>query len=130
MVFGFDEGWHEAEYENATGLRWRWTSGRSVLRVVPAQGVRVRLRGESPLRYQGVPPTVRVTAGGRVLAERQPDDDFAWTIDVPADAVRDGGGRVAIETAPVYLPGRAEGTADARELGLRLFDVSVDPASP
>src|SRR5687767_9574700 len=29
LIYGFAEGWHEAEYDNASGLSWRWTSERS-----------------------------------------------------------------------------------------------------
>jgi hypothetical protein len=129
MVYAFDEGWHEAEYDNLTGLKWRWTSGRSLLRIVPAQAVRLRLRGESPLKYFDVAPRARVTAGGRVIAELRPAADFTWDVTVPAADVRKGGGLVAVETDPVYLPGQAEGTADARQLGLRLFDIAVDTVS-
>ena len=37
---------------------------------------------------------------------------------------------VAIETDRIYLPGQAEGTADERHLGLRIFDLRVNPVSP
>jgi hypothetical protein len=37
------------------------------------------------------------------------------------------GGAIAIETDRVYLPGIAEGTADKRHLGVRLFECYVDP---
>jgi hypothetical protein len=128
LVHAFDEGWHEEEYENATGLRWRWSSGRSVIRVLPPQGVRLHLRGESPLKYFDQPPTVRVTAGERIVAERRPDDDFEWTIAISDVDARASDGRIAVETSPVYLPGRAEGTSDERQLGLRLFDIDVIPS--
>ncbi len=128
LIFAFDEGWHEDEYDNTTGLRWRWSSGRSVLRIVPPQAVRVRLRGESPLAYQSVPPAVRARAGARIVAEARPTGDFEWTFDVTrADALASDG-RIAIETEPVYLPGVAEGTVDMRQLGLRLFDIDVIPS--
>jgi hypothetical protein len=130
LVFAFDEGWHEAEFDNATGVGWRWSSGRSVLRVLPPQGVRLRLRGESPLRYFEAPPTVRISANGRTIATAQPADNFEWTYLVPGDDVRAAGGRIVVETSPVYLPGRAEGTPDERQLGLRLFDIDVDQVSP
>jgi hypothetical protein len=126
LIVGFGEGWYEAEYESATGLSWRWTSDRSVIRVAPATAVRLTLRGESPLKYVDTPPRVRVTAAGRTIAELRPDRDFTWTVSVPADAVAAAGGAIAIETDTVYLPGAAEGTADARRLGLRLFEVRVD----
>ena len=127
LVYAFGEGWHEEEYDAATGRRWRWTSGRSVLRVKGARGaVQVRLRAESPLQYFSAPPTVRVVAGGRVVAQREPDADFEWTVTVPEGDLARGDGAIVIETTPVYLPGPAEGTADDRQLGLRVFDCAVN----
>jgi hypothetical protein len=128
LIYGFGEGWHEAEYDNATGLSWHWTSGRSVLRVSPAQAVVVRLRGESPLKYFDDVPTVRIRAGDRIVGELRPADAFEWSVTVPADAVRDGA--ITIETDRIYLPGEAEGTSDSRKLGLRLFEIDVNPVTP
>jgi hypothetical protein len=51
-------------------------------------------------------------------------------VTVPADALTRSAGTVAIETDRVYLPGPAEGTADDRHLGLRIFDLRVNPVSP
>ena len=130
MIYGFGDGWNEAEYDNATGLLWRWTGERSLLHVSPPQAVVIHLRGESPLKYFGEVPTVRIKAGERVVGELRPESDFEWTVKVPADAVRSGGGVIALETDRVYLPGQAEGTADARRLGLRLFEIDVNPVAP
>ena len=130
LIYGFGEGWHEAEYDNATGLSWRWTSGRSVLRVSPPQAVVIRLRGESPLKYFADVPTVRIGAGDRIVGELRPGNDFEWSVNVPADAVRNGGGAITIETDRIYLPGEAEGTSDSRQLGLRLFEIGVNPVTP
>jgi hypothetical protein len=131
MLFGFGEGWHEEELDPMTGQRWRWTSERSLLRIKGATGaVRISLRGESPLRYFAAPPTVRVTAAGKVIAQFRPDDDFDWTATVPAAEVARAAGVIAIETDPVYLPGPAEGTADERHLGLRVYELRAHPASP
>jgi hypothetical protein len=130
LIYGFGEGWHEAEYDNATGVAWRWTSGRSVLRVSPPQAVVVRMRGESPLKYFDEVPTVRVRAGDRIVGELRPGADFEWAVNVPADAVRSGDGTIVIETDRIYLPGQAEGTSDLRQLGLRLFEIAVNPVTP
>ena len=128
MISAFGEGWHEEEYDPATGRRWRWTSGRAVLRVKgPVSDVDLVLRGESPLRYFDAPPDVQVTAGGRIIARFQPAADFAWTVRIPAADVGRAAGAIAIETTPVYRPGEAEGTADERELGLRLFETRLIP---
>jgi len=131
MIYGYGEGWHEDELVVETGLTWRWTSERSVIQIKgPPQPVHLTLRGESPLRYFNAPPTVKVTASGATIAQFQPDADFEWNVTVPADALARSGGVVAIETDRIYLPGPAEGTADARHLGLRIFDVRVNPVSP
>jgi hypothetical protein len=130
LIYGFGEGWHEAEYDNATGMSWRWSSDRSVLRVAPYQTVRISLRGESPLNYIDSPPHVRVTAGGREVGAFDPNRDFDWSVVVPGELVTSSGGAIAIETDRVYLPGQAEGTADERRLGLRLFEIDVTPAVP
>jgi hypothetical protein len=130
MVYGFAEGWHEEEYDFPTGRRWRWTSEKSVIRLKgPAQAVRITMRGENPLKYFDDAPTVRVTAGGRAVAELRPAADFEWTVNVPAEDILRAEGAIAIETDHVYLPGIAEGTADQRHLALRLFECRVDTVS-
>ena len=126
VVAGFDHGWHEEEYENLSGARWRWSSGRSLLRVLGDGSIQLRLRGESPLKYFDAPPRVRVVAGDRVIMEERPAADFAWSVVIDAEDLRRGEGIIAVETDPVYLPGKAEGTTDARELGLRLFEIAVN----
>lgn len=131
LIWGFGTGWHEGEMDPATGVRWRWTSEKSVLQVKgPPQPLRIRLRGESPLRYFDTPPTVRVTAGGRPIAEFRPDADFDWSVTIPAADVARAGGAIALETDRVYLPRIAEGTHDERHLGLRLYECRVDPVPP
>ncbi|MSO45850.1 MAG: hypothetical protein EXQ59_03665 [Acidobacteria bacterium] len=131
MLYAFGEGWHEEEYDAATGRRWRWTSERSILRLKGTSGsVKLTIRGESPLRYFDAPPTVRITAGMREIAHFRPDADFTWTVIVPGPDVSRAGGAIAIETDPVYLPGPAEGTSDERHLGLRVYECRVDPVLP
>lgn len=124
LLWGFGDGWHEAELDQARALSWRWTSERSVLRVWPRRSFVLRLRGESPLRYLDAAPRVRLVSGGRTLAQFSPRSDFDWRVPVHADDVVSGA--VAIEVSPVYLPGPAEGTSDARRLGLRLFEVALE----
>jgi hypothetical protein len=130
LIAGFGDGWHEAEYDNATGLSWRWTSGRSIVRVSPPHAVVVQLRGESPLKYFDEVPTVRIRAGDRTIGELRPDADFEWAVNVSEEAVRRADGAIAIETDRIYLPGQAEGTGDTRQLGVRLFEITVNPVRP
>ena len=131
LISAFAEGWHEAEYSVETGQTWRWTSERSVLRMNgPAQTVTLDIRGESPLRYFDRPPAVRITAGAVTLAHFQPDTDFEWHVTVPAESMVNSGGAIAVEIDRVYLPGKVEGTADDRHLGLRIFDLRINGVDP
>ena len=131
LIYGYGEGWHEAESVVETGLSWRWTSERSVLRMSgPPQPITITMRGESPLRYFNSAPTVKLTAAGATLAQFQPSDDFEWSATVSAGALAASGGAVAIETDRVYVPAQVEGTSDERHLGLRIFDLRVNPVSP
>jgi hypothetical protein len=131
LIFGYGEGWHEAEFDVETGRSWRWTSERSVLRIeAPPHAVAITIRGESPLRYFTSAPTVTVTAAGATIARLQPNADFEWRVTVPAAALAQSDGAVAIETDRVYLPGQVERTSDERHLGLRIFDLRVNPVPP
>jgi hypothetical protein len=131
MLYGFGEGWHEAEYDPISGREWRWSSERSILRVNGATGdLRLTMRGESPLRYFDVPPAVRITVGEHVIGQFRPTTDFEWTMTVPIDDLLRAAGAIAIETDPVYLPGPSEGTTDERHLGLRVFETRVDQVTP
>jgi hypothetical protein len=128
LMWGYDEGWHEAEYSPALGL-WRWTSERAVLRFVgsPADH-RITLRMESPLRYFDAAPRVRVTAGTVELAATLLSEARQWTIDVPGIALAAADGRVTIETDRVFVPAERGGPPDRRRLGLRVFGVRVQNA--
>ena len=125
-LMAFGEGWYEDEYSPETGQRWRWMSPSAQLRLVSSRTVVLRIRGESPVKYVGVAPTVRVSAGATTLATFRPDDDFTQRVVVPADALRAANGILTIETDRMYLPGAAEGTSDTRRLGLRIFECTLD----
>lgn len=127
-VWGFDEGWHEAEYTPALGL-WRWMSDRAALRVIGATTpVRISLRVESPLRYFDVPSTLAATAGDAVIASATLRNDETITIDVPLAALAASGGRFALTTSQTFVPAERSGGADQRKLGLRVFDLRVEGA--
>jgi hypothetical protein len=125
-LMAFGDGWYEDEYSPETGQRWRWTGASAQLRLIASRTVVLRIRGESPLKYVGAAPTVRVTAGRRTLATFRPADDFTQRVTVPADALNEANGIVTIETDRTYLPGAAEGTSDTRKLGLRVFECRVE----
>jgi hypothetical protein len=125
-LMAFDEGWFEDEYSPETGARWRWTGPAAQLRLVSSRTVVLHLSGESPVKYVGTAPTVKVTAGARTLATFHPARDFTWRVTVPPEALIEAHGIVTVETDRIYLPGPAEGTADPRRLGLRIFESRAD----
>lgn len=126
-VWGFAEGWHEAEYNPARGL-WHWTSDRATMRVTGATGpLELVLRIESALRYFDRPSTVQVRAGSRTLASATIASDHTITAEVPVDALVESDGVLTIETDQTFVPAERDGAADQRRLGLRVFDVDLRP---
>jgi len=124
-MWGYDEGWHEAEYSPAMGV-WRWTSERATLRMAgPPRTVQLTLRIESPLRYFEEAPVVRARAGGRELAVSTIASDQEWSFEVPADALAAAGGSITIETNQTFAPSERGAAADTRRLGLRVFAISA-----
>ncbi len=125
LMWAFGEGWHEAEYQPSLGL-WRWTSDRSILRIVDARTpVAITLRVERPGRYFDDDPLVRMTAGERVLGETRFRDSDVWRVIVPFDALEAAGGTVTIETTATFVPADRGTAGDRRRLGLRVFGVDV-----
>lgn len=129
MMWGFDEGWHEAEYSPALGV-WRWTSERALIRLVGAtSAVRVRLRFEPPVRYFGSPSDIAVSAGETRLAITALSNESTFEFDVPFDAIVANDGRIALSTSQAFVPAERGGAPDRRRLGLRVFEMRVDPVS-
>lgn len=124
LMWGYAEGWNEAEYNTTLGV-WRWTSDRSVLRVMGSRDIRVSLVVESPLRYFVAPARVRVSAGGRQIASTALGDTQTWSFDVPGDALAASGGLLTIETDRTFVPAERDGGADNRRLGLRIMAIRV-----
>jgi len=124
-MWGYDEGWQEAEFNTAFGV-WRWASDRATLRIAgPPRALRVSMTFESPLRYFDQPSQVRVRAGSRQLGEFTLDANRELTVDVPADALTLSSGTITIETNQAFVPAERGGGTDRRRLGLRVFAVKV-----
>jgi hypothetical protein len=101
-----------------------------VLRTSPAdRDVELQIVGESPRRYFDRPSRVRATAGGTQLWSVEAGSDFAWSFRVPAAALQASGGAITIETDQVFRPADRGQGADRRALGLRIYRVTLKPAS-
>ena len=125
LMWAYDAGWHEAEFEPARGL-WRWTSERATLRLVDATTpVTITIRAERPRRYFDDDPIVRMTAGDRLLGETRFDTTELWSVTVPLEALQASNGRVTIETNLTFVPVERGDAPDRRRLGLRVFGVHV-----
>ena len=131
VMFGYGTGFHEAEYNPGSGLRWRWASDRAEIRVWPSdRAVRVRISVESPLKTFGEAPIVTLRAGGRELLRLSPREAFTIDVPVDADALAAADGQLTLGTTQVFVPAEHVGASDPRRhdrrrLGLRVFDVSV-----
>jgi Protein of unknown function (DUF2723) len=125
LVWGFDAGWHEAEYTPAVGV-WHWTSERSSVRVYGATtGVRVTLEFESPRRYFDAPVTLRAIARDEEVASSTVEAP-SWSFEVPVDRLRAADGLITLETSHAFVPAERGGGPDHRRLGLRVFSIRVE----
>jgi hypothetical protein len=129
LLWGYDDGWHEAEHSPRTLRLWRWTSERARLRVTPTgRDLALTITGESPLRYFDGAPDVRVLAAGRPLQSFAPDADFSLTVRIPAETVEAAGGTIEIATSRTFVPNERSGNGDRRRLGLRIYSVTLSEA--
>jgi hypothetical protein len=124
-MWGYDEGWQEAEYSMALGP-WRWASERATLRIAgPPRAVRITMTIDSPLLYFDAPSRVRALAGQRELAVSTLTGSGEWAFEVPADALAASGGAITIETDKTFVPAERGIGSDRRRLGLRVFAIQV-----
>jgi hypothetical protein len=127
VVFGYDMGWYEEEFDGAAPRPWRWSRRSGTLRVHHAgRNVRVRLIGEAPLKYLKASPSISVRAGNRVLARFVAQrEEVDVEIPVPADALDASGGLLTIDTDPTFIPDDVIGNGDHRRLGVRMYQIEV-----
>jgi hypothetical protein len=124
LMWGYDVGWHEAEYNQAIGM-WRWTADKATLRIINARApVAVTLNVESPERYFDGASRVRLRAGNVVVGETTFATNL-WRVMVPLEALQQADGRVTVETNQTFVPADRGNGRDARALGLRVFGVDV-----
>lgn len=128
MMYAFQDGWQELEENPTTGLSWRWSSGQNTLLVHEGQReLRLRLAGESPLRYFSEAPTVIVSARGIEVGRFTPSSDFDRMITIPAATLPAGPSDVTIRTSRTFVPAEQGNSPDKRQLGLRFYVVELRP---
>jgi hypothetical protein len=126
VVFGYDTGWYEPEFNPTTGRRWRWASESAALHVKSAGvGVRVRLSGATEFDGEGEAPTVRLRAGARELATIAAARGVNIDVLVPASVLGLAKGFLHLETTRVRIPSQTGESGDQRHLGVRVFSVEI-----
>jgi hypothetical protein len=128
IVFGFDQGWYEREYDPATGALWRWASDRAVIRVrSEGHALALTLRGEIEHASSS---RVTVRSGERVLAQFEVGESFARTVILPADAFGQLETTIALESSVSFVPAETRWRSrDRRRLALKLYECTLTPVS-
>jgi hypothetical protein len=128
-VFGFAEGWHEQEHNPATGLLWRWTSDRALLRVRPeGRDLSLILAGETDPSADD--PRIVVRAGGRVVVDEPLERAFSIRVAIPASLVAGQDDTISIETNQTHIPAEESWRSpDRRRLGLKVYECRITPVS-
>ena len=128
LVFGFADGWHEHEYDPATGESWRWTSDRATIRVRAAgKGLSLRIRGESEA---GEDLGLTIRADDRIIASTRVGRVFMVNASIPAGVFTSEEHVLTIETDGSFIPAETRWRSqDRRRLGLKILSFEITPAS-
>lgn len=130
VMRGYGAGWNEPEYNPTTGQSWRWASEHAALRTTTVdRDLDLQVTGESPMKYFTRPSRVVIRVGSQSLFSNGVAADFAWSIRVPASALRQSGGLITIESDQSFRPADRGQNADKRSLALRIYSATLKPAS-
>ncbi|MFN8058692.1 MAG: hypothetical protein U0Q12_05955 [Vicinamibacterales bacterium] len=128
VLLGFDEGWHEQEYNAATGALWRWSADSAALRVYgPSEDVRVRLTADAASQLAEAPVVV-LRAGAREIARSAGSRRVRFDVVVPSDTIEAAGGVLHLDSSAVFVPAEHSSSRDRRRLGLQVWHVEVEAA--
>ena len=130
----YAEGWHQVESDALHGTNWRWTTGRAVLSFRnPHEAIRLRLDVQGRPDLFDRPQRLLLVIGERTLGEARLDTNDPVHLDYKLTAAELGGDdvvRLELLVDQTFVPvERGRGPEDARELGVRVFDASVEPLS-
>jgi hypothetical protein len=128
LIFGFGDGWHEMEYNPATGRRWRWVGERGVIRL-RARGRPVVLRMTGETENVPEPTTISIRVGDRLVGQAMAGREFTVQAPLPADLLTAPETAVTIESSQYFVPAEhSRRTQDRRHLALRVRDVEIRAA--
>jgi len=130
----FKNGWHEAEVAPQNpGVEWQWTKKTATLTFRnPRRDSTFYLHADNPGGGFGEPQTVEILVNGQTVDsfELAPGQEVIHRAPIPASAL--GGGDMAelqIQVDKTFVPALlpAASSRDARELGVRVFHLFVEP---
>jgi hypothetical protein len=128
VVLGYDDGWHELEYNPATGQLWRWSSASAAIRIHgAADDLLLRVTGELSPKDFARPSHVSVRAGAAALGAFDVSSTFSLDVVIPRGALEQAGGVVTLETDQTFVPDERTRNGDKRRLGLRVYSLTVRP---
>ena len=125
VFFGL-EGFHVAERDDQGDGTFRWSRGRASLTIPGNVDVTLTVAGGRPTRAP--PAEISVWMSGRLVLERRllSDEPQVIVLGVPAAS---GLTRLTIEST-VFQPRALDISADARELGMKLYRVALGSRAP
>jgi hypothetical protein len=130
----FVEGWHDVEApEGAQGLEWHWSTGKATLWLRnPKRDALFVIDLDQPATAFSEVQHVTIRNGAAVLDSfdlRQGKREIRRVRLAAADFGDDAMARVTIEVDKTFVPARLPGgSADTRELGVRVFDAHLESA--
>lgn len=132
LMWAYGTGFHEMELDNALdnvrARSWRWMSDTAEIAVQQIAGdATLVIRGEAPLTYFATPSAFEVRCGQVSLGRLDLSGDFDLSIGIQEARLKACDGKVVLSTSQTFSPAERTGTNDHRRLGLRLFEVRLEP---
>jgi hypothetical protein len=132
----FTSGWYDAEApENAQGAEWRWSKRAATLSARnPRHDAVLVLDVDQPLTTGSEPQHVQIHNGAAPIATITVTPGTRTRFTVPVTAMQLGDAdavRFTLAVDRTFVPARVTGagSADQRDLGIRVFSASLEPVS-
>ena len=128
----YGEGWHPSEFSGDGLLRWRWTTGRSIVSFRnPNRDARLVLEFDGRPDLFDSPQRLSLAVGGRVLRTLEIDTNrINYLVDEisAADLGTENFVELELRVDPTFVPAEVNsGARDTRELGIRVFYTYFEP---
>ena len=128
----YEDGWHRPEFDVLNRRMWRWTAGRSVFSFRNPRGaVRLMLDVSSPRGRFDRAQQLSLVVDEATLREVTLDTNARTRLDyelTPSELGESDVVRMELSIDQTIVPvDEDDGSRDTRELGIRVFDIYVEP---